>query len=353
MPAGNGRGGTERRPEEEPGLPDAVVAPRRPPVTAAGSAGGAGPLVAAAHRAGTASSTRSTSGNAEPNSRPASAWNVAGSPVVSWTWPASGVSAASPGLEPVDVEQLGQRRCGGGRRVDDRDVVAGDPGDDLAQQRVVGAAQEERVDRRAGRSREDRVAGRVALAEQRRERVGDRGLGGRTAQVARLDERDERRRRVLVDLDRRVLVLDRPEVGVRADRGRRRDDADPAVARGQRGRRGARPDDAQDRQVVAPAERPDGDRGGRVAGDDDRLDVALGEPVERLRREREDLLVGSHAVGRPGVVAEVERRFARRAADDLAQDRQAADPGVEDPDRTRVGHRGLRTARPRPRRAPS
>ena len=55
-----------------------------------------------------------------------------------------------------------------------------------------------------------------------------------------------------------------------------------------------------------------------------------------------------HAVRRPGVVAEVDRRFARRAADDLAQDRQATDPGVEDPDRTRVGHRGLRTARPRP-----
>jgi hypothetical protein len=64
---------------------------------------------------------------------------------------------------------------------------------------------------------------------------------------------------VLVHLDRRVLVLDRGEVGVGADRGRRRDDADPAVPRGERGGRGPRPDDPEDRQVVAApqlAERP-------------------------------------------------------------------------------------------------
>ena len=81
------------------------------------------------------------------------------------------------------------------------------------------------------------LAGGVPLAEQRRERLGDRRLGDRAGQLAGLDQRHERRRRVLVDLDRRVLVLDRAEVGVRADRGRRRDDADPPVARRQGGRR--------------------------------------------------------------------------------------------------------------------
>ena len=179
VPAGDGRGGAERGADQEAGLPDAVVAPRRPALAAPGSAGPAGPLVATAHRAGTASSTRSTSGNAEPNSRPASAWNAAGSPVVSWRCPASGCVGPVASLEPVDVEQLGQGRRGRRRRVDDRDVVARDPGDDRAQQRVVGAAEQQRVDRRSGRAREDRLAGRVALAEQRRERLGDRGLGGR------------------------------------------------------------------------------------------------------------------------------------------------------------------------------
>ena len=69
------------------------------------------------------------------------------------------------------------------------------------------------------------------------------------------------------------------------------------------------PDDAQDRQVVAPPEGGEADGGRGVAGDDDRLDVALGERVERLRREREDLVVGADAVRRAGVVAEVDRRF--------------------------------------------
>ena len=44
--------------------------------------------------------------------------------------------------------------------------------DDRPQQRVVGAAEQQRVDRRAG-GREDRFAGRIAFAEERRERLGD------------------------------------------------------------------------------------------------------------------------------------------------------------------------------------
>ena len=102
-------------------------------------------------------------------------------------------------------------------------------------------------------------------------------------QLARLDERHERRRCVLVDLDGRVLVLDRREVGVRADRRRRGDHADPPVAGRQRGGRGAGPDDAEDRQVVAAPERTERDGGRGVAGDDDGLDVALGERVEATR----------------------------------------------------------------------
>ena len=102
----------------------------------------------------------------------------------------------------------------------------------------------------------------------------DDRLDLRPAQPARLDERHERRRRVLVDLDRRVLVLDRREVGVGPDRRRRRDHPDPPVARRQRRGHRPGPDDAEDRQVVAPPEVAEGDRGRRVAGDDDRLDVA-------------------------------------------------------------------------------
>ena len=212
----------------------------------------------AGHRPATASSTRSTSGNASPNSRSASARKrvrVAGRQL-------DGASASPDPrrrLEPVDRRAARpartrspspSRRSPRARRP--RAAMIG------AQQRVVGAAQQQRVDRRAGRPREDRFAGRVALAEQRRQRRRRR-RPRRSGPVSSpgLDHRHERRRGVLVDLDRRVLVLDRLEVGVRADGRRRGDDADPPVARGQRGRRGAGPDDAQDRQVVAPPERPD------------------------------------------------------------------------------------------------
>jgi hypothetical protein len=116
---------------------------------------------------------------------------------------------------------------------------------------------------------------------------------------------------VLVDLDRGVLLLDRREVGVRADRRRRRDDPDPSRPRGEGGRDGARSDDAEDRDVVPPAELRKGDRGRRVAGDDDRLHLALGERIEGLATERADLVIGPDAIRGPGVVAEVDGRFGR------------------------------------------
>ena len=202
----------------------------------------------------------------------------------------------------------------------------------------MGAAEQERVDPGRGRQREDELAGRVALAEQRRERVAHGRLDLRTGQPAGLDHGHERRGRVLVDLDRRVLLLDRVEVGVRADGGRRGDDPDPADPGGQDGRPGTRPDHPQDRQAIAPPGVAQGDRGRGVAGDHDRLDVALHEPIERLAGERQDLLVGARPVGCPGVVAKVHRRLGGQPAEDLAEDRQTADAGVEDADRSGVHH---------------
>ena len=76
------------------------------------------------------------------------------------------------------------------------------------------ATQKERVDPGRGRQREDELALRVPLSEQRRERVPDHRLHVRAGKPPRLDHRDQRRRRVLVDLDGRVLILDRAEVRV-------------------------------------------------------------------------------------------------------------------------------------------
>jgi hypothetical protein len=88
-------------------------------------------------------------------------------------------------------------------RVDDRDALARDAGDHRPEQRVVGAAQQERVDPRRRRQGEDELAGLVTRPEQRRERVPDDPFDVRAGQLPGLDERHERRRRVLVDLDRR------------------------------------------------------------------------------------------------------------------------------------------------------
>ena len=98
--------------------------------------------------------------------------------------------------------------------------------------------------------------------------------------------------------------------------------------------------DAEDRQVVAAAEVAVSATAVEVLqATTMRLDVALDEGVEALRREGDDLVVRADAVRGARVVAEVDRRFGRRPAEDLAQDGQAAHPGVEDPDRAGIGHR--------------
>ena len=325
-PPGGDRGRhAERRADEEARLPDALVAP------------GPGRAAALGHATATWRSTVATSAKPGPNSRSARTWNASASPVVSWRWIAS-APRRGRGIEPVHREEVDQGGRGGRRRVDHRDAVAGHRLDHRPEQRVVGAAQEERVDPGRRREREDELAARVALAEERRERFAHGGLDLGPGEEARLDHRHERRGGVLVDLDGRVLLLDRLEVGVRADGGRGRDHADPPDPGRQGGRGGAGPDHAEDRQRVAPAQVGQGDRGRRVAGDDHGLDVALDEPVEGLPGEREDLVVGPRAVRRAGVVAEVDRRFAGQPADDLAQDRQSADPGVEHADGSRVRH---------------
>ena len=223
-----------------------------------------------------------------------------------------GRAAGRPrGLEPVHRQQLGKRGRRRRRGVHDRDAVPDGRRDDRPEQRVVRAAEQQRVDLGRRRAREHELPCPVALAEQRRQVLGDRGLHLRAREDPGLDHRHEARRRVLVHLDRRVLVLDRVEVGMRADRRRGRDHAHPPVARRERRGRGARPDDAEHRQVVARPQVPQGDRGRGVARDDERLDVARRELVERLHGERPDLLVGADAVRGARVVTEVDRRFVR------------------------------------------
>ena len=80
-----------------------------------------------------------------------------------------------------------------------------------AEQRVVGAAEQQRVDVAGAAD----VESRGVDAQQRRERTDVLDVGA--VELSGLDQRHQLRRGVLVHLDERVLVLDRLEVGVRAD----------------------------------------------------------------------------------------------------------------------------------------
>ncbi len=286
----------------------------------------------------------STAGTRSPKRRLAVRSKAATSPVVSWPWLGIVVRGRR---QIVDLEQPGQRARRGRRRVDDGDVRSGHVGDERRQQRIVRAAEEQGVDALVGRQREDVLAVAGPVTEQRRQRRDHLGTHLVAVEPAGLDQGHEGRRGVLVDLDERVLVLDGLEVGVRADRGLGRDDADPSGSRGQGGGRGARADDADDGHVVARAHRRQRDRRRGVAGDDDGLHVASGQHVEALEAEANDLVIGPWPVRGPRVVAKVDRRFrAGESAEHLAQHRQATDTRVEEADRTSVRHRPqrLRTA---------
>src|SRR5664279_1618047 len=265
---------------------------------------------------------------------------------------ASGIRRGPAGgarrLEAVDGEQLGERPGRRGRAVDDRDALAHRRLDDRPEERVVRAPQQERVNSRRRRQRLDELAVLVPPAEQRAQRLGDRGNGGVAGKHAGLHERHEGRRRVLVDLDGRVLLLDRVEVRVRADRGGRGDHAHPARPRGERRGLGPGPDDPQRGDVVPAPVLAERDGGGRVAGDDQRLDVPVDEAIEALDRIAAHLGVGPRPVRGPGVVAEVGQALLGRPSQDLAEDGQAAHAGVEDTDRARVGHRLSAGRRPAP-----
>ena len=109
------------------------------------------------------------------------------------------------------------------------------------------------------------------------------------------------------------------------------------------GRRGARPDHAQDGQVAAAAQPASATDGRRVAGDDDGLDVLPDQLVEALAAEPDDLVVAARPVRRARVVAEVDRALARQPAPDLPEHGQSADARVEEADGSRVAHRDLTT----------
>ena len=134
--------------------------------------------------------------------------------------------------------------------------------------------------------------------------------------------------------------LDGFEVGVRADRRRRGDDTDRARPRGQRRCRGTR-------AAPPPAWAPhSGDAArGRATAVEVLQATTMALTSRRASSSRHSMLKRTHLLVRPRavggalVVAQVERVLGGQPPDDLTQDGQAADPGVEEADGSSVTHR--------------
>ena len=216
-------------------------------------------------------------------------------------------------LEPVDRQQLGERRRGG--RGASRRSRPGRPTaarEHRAEQRVVRAAEQQRVDLGATAG----AGTRTRPPPSRSPRSG----ASSSATAASISGPDTIPAST-IGTKRGVACSYTSTAGFsslialkyaweRTVAGRR-DHADAPVA-GREGRGGrAGPDDAQHRQVVAGPQVAQRDGGRGVARDHERLDVAGRELVQRLDREPPDLLVRADAVRRARVVAEVDRGLVR------------------------------------------
>ena len=239
--------------------------------------------------------------------------------------------------QPESVEQIGQGEGGLVGRRDQHHLAADHVGDDTAQERVVGAPEQEGVDLRVDEG------GQQALGE-------DLDLG--TAHHSPLDELDEAGAGAGHDLGAGGQPAHRVLVGPGGHGADRPDDTEPA-GRGSLGHGGhAGIDHADHRYGHGVGQVVEGGRGRRVAGHDQELDVeAIDQFAGDLQGEPADLVERPVPVGVPTGVAQVDEVLRRQEVDGGPGDGQPTEAGVEHPDWS-VGHRGKATA-PGRRRFPT
>jgi len=228
-----------------------------------------------------------------------------------------------------------------GARGDELHARPEHPLEHRAHERIVRAAEDHRVD--------VRLAQRPAVAAH----GVDEALVEREAA---LDDRREvgarhgRQRHVRVDGGERLGV------GAAVDGRRRGKQPDAPGLGGRRGLHGLRAHDpehvdAQRRLHHPPPQRGHRRRRRRVARDDEQLRAARQERLGDPDGERLELLATARAVRKARRVAEVQEVLVRKRHEQLVQDREAADAGVEDADRTGAricagGHGGSQADRP-------
>src|SRR6266567_4798947 len=222
------------------------------------------------------------------------------------------------------VEMALDLRRGGEGGVDQVESARVDPLDRRLEQRIVRAAEHQRV--RA----EAHDLGEVAL---------ERRLGSRRVGVTCLDYVDQLRTGLLKDTDHRVYLFDRMQVLLAAHRPCGGDDPDAVVLGRLDGGLRARADDADDRDLEMLARLVERGRRGGVAGDDDELHVARLEVADDLERKAAHLVLVARPVWEMEQVGQVDRRLVRQPLADRAQYGQSADPRVEDAYRSWITHR--------------
>ena len=231
------------------------------------------------------------------------------------------------GLERAAFEdplrRRGERVAGG----DQAHLAAEEALQHRRHQRVVRAAEDHRVDLGAAQRR---AVGAHLL---------DHGLGERKPA---LDDRREVGRGHLGHGELAMGARERPQVGAAVDGGRGREHPDSTRVGDRGGDLGLGLDHGDDVDPALGGDLAGGvdpRPGGRVAGDHDQLRAALEQEAGVALDAPSQLLGALRAVGKTGIVAEVDVVLLGQRDQALVQHGQAADAGVEDRDRQRrVGH---------------
>jgi teichuronic acid biosynthesis glycosyltransferase TuaC len=236
-------------------------------------------------------------------------------------------AAATLDGEPAGAEDVLDLASQSGAGADERDRGAEHALEHWADQRVVGAAEDHGVN---------------AGGAQRGAGLADDAHGALVELLAGLNQRRQRRAGHGVQGDVGVDRVHGLLVGAAGDGRGRCQQADASGARGGDGTQRLGTHDAEyvhaDRGLHhASLQRGQRGGGGGVAGDDEQLDPAAQQLVGDLGAEAREFPGGTLAVGKARGVAKVEKVLARKRDEQLVQNREAPDAGVEHADRSSAG----------------
>lgn len=214
-----------------------------------------------------------------------------------------------------------------------------EPGDHRGKERVMRAAEDDRVD--------PGIEGQEAV-----DVAADEEFRPGAVQLVVFDERHPERAGFGMDDQVREELHDLEGVGLGPDRSGGREQPDmPAPAERPDALRD-RADDAEDPPAgmfggkILLLDRSEGFGRGGVAGQDDQPAAPVEQPADRFPCEAMDGFERSRPVGRPGVVAQVDEIVLRKDGGDFPEDGQPAVSRIEDSDRPGDVHRNYPTPIP-------